>query len=98
MDEPSKYAGLLNSLPFVGLVAGKADVPMLTKIVENSIPGILAAALTLWASNTIQDSEIASLKGEVQRNEIRREQQAEKFDAKLEELRRDFYKIAGGKL
>jgi hypothetical protein len=57
------WAWILHNLPFFALIAEDTppNRPMVTRIVEQVIVGVIAAAAVLWANDKVQDNTIANV-------------------------------------
>lgn len=86
-------------IPFVSLIAHRTtNNPWMTKIIENSIIGIIAAAFAIWANDIKQTEQINSLN--VKFNEYiaqmtkTSEQEMiaiQKLEGQIFEMRKDLY-------
>ena len=83
----------LNWVPFVGLLAGNTSSrrPFVTRLVEQSLPGIFVAAAGLYVNDKIQDERIGNL---LQRQEematVIRDRIAA-IEVDVHEIKRDLY-------
>lgn len=57
------------AIPFVGAIAGKRaeDRPLLTKLLENALTAMLAAAIVLWRNDSLQDYRLDQVQQQVER-------------------------------
>lgn len=74
----------MSCVPFLGMIASGPDGiprPFITRVIEQSLPGILVAALGVYVSDVKQTEQIVSINAIIK--ELRQE---------LREMRRDLYK------
>lgn len=68
-------------IPFLGLMAhDQRSRPFATRLIEQSLPGIVVAAIGIYVSDARQTEQIAALKSEVR--QVRED---------LQDMRRDLY-------
>lgn len=68
-------------IPFIGLMAAdQRSRPFATRLVEQSLPGIVVAALGIWVSDAKQTEQIVALKSEVRQVKM-----------EIQDMRRDLY-------
>lgn len=106
MEEIKHTSGFLNQaahyIPFVGLMVNKtgetANRPMLTRIIEQSTVGIVAAGFALYVDNERQNDKLenmevsmSAMNQNIANVTVRLEAKVEKLDDKLDSLTRDVY-------
>lgn len=78
-------------VPFLGLAAAEKNRPLLTRLVEQSLPGIMVAALGLYINDVKQDEKIDTL-GRQQTQQIEQvKDQITTLRTEFHEMRRDLY-------
>lgn len=71
-------------IPFIGAMTTAQGRPYLTRLIEQSLPGILVAGIGLYANDAVRAQQLQSMKQELQ--EFKSEMRAE-----IHQLRRDIY-------
>lgn len=105
MDELKQTGGFMQQaahwFPFLALMVKDAppNRPMLTRIIEQSTVGLLAAALALYVDNERQNDtlvvmgrDMTTMATTISSTTIRLEAQIDKLDRKIDDLQKEVYK------
>lgn len=87
MDYHDFLKWVSHNIPFLALMVGHPpeNRPMLTRLLEQGVVGIIAAAAVLWANDKVQDNTLSSLK----ESSARLERRVDLIDNKVDMLQRD---------
>ena len=70
-------------IPFIGIMTAH-DRPFITRLIEQSLPGILVAGVGLGANDAVRAQQLESLKVELRELKI-------EVRGEIQQLRRDIY-------
>ena len=75
---------LSHFIPFIGVMSTAQGRPYITRLIEQSLPGILVAGIGLYTNDAVRAQQLESLKVELR--ELKVEVRGE-----IQQLRRDIY-------
>ncbi len=55
---------IMSWIPYIGMTTRRADTrgrPLLTRVLEGALPGIIVAGITIWTQNQVHQAEIENL-------------------------------------
>lgn len=58
----------LSAIPIVGMVSRHGDMrgrPLVTRMIENALPGVAVAIIIMYSSGKVNDAEIVNLKHQI---------------------------------
>jgi hypothetical protein len=84
---------LATHIPFMALVANDPpeNRPMLTRLIEQGVVGIVAAAIGIYANDIRQQGQIESLNTRVAEVQQAQKESMVVLSLKIDEMRRDLY-------
>ena len=89
---------LLHLIPFVGMMTGgHGGRPYLTRLLEQSLPGILVAVVSVYVTDARQDERIQNNKASIERVEKKTENEIQNVRTDIGNIRADIYVPKGGR-